>query len=683
MVDVARNAAARDTRTPVIHSRASVRTARCKCKANVEGLYCDRCRPAKIFVKSCVPGYRRVNNQLYGGRCEKCSCQGHTDTCDPFTGECTNCQHNTTGVRCELCLPGHYGNPSLGGELGACRPCACPTAENSRSPECVMTQLVVAGPAASQEDAYVCTACERGYEGNKCEVCADGFFGNPLEGNGTCKECECNGNVDLMAIGNCDSETGRCLKCIGDTTGEHCEVSSTIHFACECDPVGSDGEACDLHSGQCVCKPGVTGLKCDQCQPNHYGLSVEGCKECQACPAPGQVCDPITGECVCPPHTVGEMCENCTENAWDYHPLQGCKLCECSEVGSSNGKCDFRTGQKNVIGEKCDQCKEGTFSLEASNRLGCTECFCFNRSTTCQQSTLLWSQTYAEDRRAVFEEPWEYYTKKHNINLLKDYPPKYNSYPTDAVPLYWPLPKSMLGDRTGSYNGFLRFTIWNEDNRRGIEGVRPDNQYFRYFPQVVLVGNNRIELEHIPMAIAEDGKYKVRLHESEWRSRQSPELPVTRKQMMIALQNLQGIYIRGTYNYPARGDAITMSEISLDVAVPESSGASGPVAIGVEQCIDCQQGFAGASCQNPAQGYCRKKHRTASTTRWVIIVTNAKAAILVTLDRLHPIVAITRKLPFQLRCRLFRRAIYPRRLLSILRLPSGRFPPWRLQSPDR
>ncbi|EYC00933.1 hypothetical protein Y032_0112g342 [Ancylostoma ceylanicum] len=781
----------------------------CECPENFAGNSCE----------SCVPGYRRVNNQLYGGRCEKCSCQGHTDTCDPFTGECTNCQHNTTGERCELCLPGHYGNPSLGGELGACRPCACPTSENNRSPECVMTQLVVAGPAASQEDAYVCTACERGYEGNKCEVCADGFFGNPLEGNGTCTECECNGNVDLMSIGNCDTETGRCLKCIGDTTGEHCELCKENHWgsalehtckpcgchhvgaespqcsnvdgecsckenyigkqcdrcvdghgdiengcpacecdivgsigdqcdavsgqctckqgvfgkrcdqcrpsyfnftdagcqfchcniygsiedgkcnnvtgkcecrdnvdgtmcekcadgffnitsgtgcqACDCDPVGSDGEACDLHSGQCVCKSGVTGLKCDQCQPNHYGLSEEGCKECQACPAPGQVCDPITGECVCPPNTVGEMCENCTENAWDYHPLQGCKLCECSEVGSSNGKCDFRTGQckcrnefvglrcdhcshgfygfpdckscdcepagtdplqcrdglclcnedgecpckKNVIGEKCDQCKEGTFSLEASNRLGCTECFCFNRSTTCQQSTLLWSQTYAEDRRVVFEEPWEYYTKKHNINLLKEYPSRYNSYPTDAVPLYWPLPKSMLGDRTGSYNGFLRFTIWNEDNRRGIEGVRPDNQYFRYFPQVVLVGNNRIELEHIPMAIAEDGKYKVRLHESEWRSRQSPELPVTRKQMMIALQNLQGIYVRGTYNYPARGDAITMSEISLDVAVPESSGASGPVAIGVEQCMDCQQGFAGASCQNPAQGYCRKKHR--------------------------------------------------------------------------
>ncbi|KAK6055015.1 laminin EGF-like protein, partial [Cooperia oncophora] len=129
--------------------------------------------------------------------------------------------------------------------------------------------------------------------------------------------------------------------------------------------------------------------------------------------------------------------------------------------------------------------------------------------------------------------------------------------------------------------------IWNEDNRRGVDGVRPDNQYFRYFPQVVLVGNNRIELEHIPMQIEEDGKYK----------------------MMIALQNLQGVFIRGTYNYPARGDAITMSEISLDVAVPSSPDVSGSTAIGVEQCSNCPQGFTGTSCQNPAVGYCRKKQR--------------------------------------------------------------------------
>ncbi|KAJ1350105.1 hypothetical protein KIN20_005822 [Parelaphostrongylus tenuis] len=760
----------------------------CECPENFAGNSCE----------SCAVGYRRVNNQLYGGRCEKCSCQGHTDTCDPFTGACTNCQHNTTGVRCELCIPGHYGNPSLGGELGACRPCACPTTENSHSPDCVMTQLVVAGPAAAQEDAYVCTACERGYEGNKCEVCADGFFGSPTEVNGTCKECECNDNIDLMAIGNCDAETGKCLKCIGHTTGEHCEICKENHWgsalehtckpcnchhvgavaaqcsnlngectckpnyigrqcdrcmdghgdiengcppcecniigsigeqcdavsgqctckqgvfgkrcdqcrpsyfnftdagcqfchcniygsmedgkcnnvtgkcecrenvdgtmcekcasgyfnitsgtgcqACGCDSTGSDGEACDLHSGQCVCKPGVTGLKCNRCLPNHYGFDENGCKECQACPAPGQVCDPSqvivfvhrirlcdcsdvgssngkcdlrTGQCKCRNEYVGLRCDRCTHGFFGFPE---CKSCECNPAGTDplqckegglclcneDGECPCK---KNVQGIKCDQCKPDTFSLEASNRLGCTDCFCFNRTTTCEQSPLVWQQTYAEDRGAVFEEPWEYYTKKHNLNLLKEHPARYNTYPTDVVPLYWPLPNAMLGDRISSYNGFLRFRIWNEDNRRGIKGIRPDNQYFRYFPQVVLVGNNRIELEHIPTVIVEDGKYKVRLHESEWRSRQSPELPVTRKQMMIALQNLQGIYVRGTYNYPSRGDAISMSEISLDVAVPATPDRPASMAIGVEQCSGCPRGFTGASCQNPAPGYCRKKQR--------------------------------------------------------------------------
>ena len=56
-------------------------------------------------------------------------------------------------------------------------------------------------------------------------MCADGYFGDPLSVNGTCVECECNGNVDPMAIGNCDTTTGKCLKCIGHTTGEHCEVT--------------------------------------------------------------------------------------------------------------------------------------------------------------------------------------------------------------------------------------------------------------------------------------------------------------------------------------------------------------------------------------------------------------------------------------------------------------------------
>lgn len=69
------------------------------------------------------------------------------------------------------------------------------------------------------------------------------------------------------------------------------------------------------------------------------------CLECKVCPAPGQVCDPVTGDCVCPPNTVGDVCENCTKNAWNYHPLKGCVLCDCSEVGAEGPECNPINGQ--------------------------------------------------------------------------------------------------------------------------------------------------------------------------------------------------------------------------------------------------------------------------------------------------------------------------------------------------
>ena len=41
--------------------------------------------------------------------------------------------------------------------------------------------------------------------------------------------------------------------------------------------VGSETLQCDS-TGQCVCKPGVTGLKCDKCKDEHFGFSQTGCR---------------------------------------------------------------------------------------------------------------------------------------------------------------------------------------------------------------------------------------------------------------------------------------------------------------------------------------------------------------------------------------------------------------------
>lgn len=106
-----------------------------------------------------------------------------------------------------------------------------------------------------------------------------------------------------------------------------------------------------------------------------------------------------------------------------------------------------------------------------------------------------------------------------------------------------------MGDRTTSYNGWIRFHIRNNANYRNQPDVRPNPTTYRLFPQIIIFGNSRLELEYTPRnEIPFDNKYKIHLHESEWTNRISPQLVVTRKTFMIVLQNIQAIYIRATYN---------------------------------------------------------------------------------------------------------------------------------------
>lgn len=61
----------------------------------------------------------------------------------------------------------------------------------------------------------------------RCQMCEDGYYGDPLGQSGAarpCVRCDCNGNVDFNAVGICDHITGRCLKCLGHTEGDHCQT---------------------------------------------------------------------------------------------------------------------------------------------------------------------------------------------------------------------------------------------------------------------------------------------------------------------------------------------------------------------------------------------------------------------------------------------------------------------------
>ncbi|XP_070556677.1 laminin subunit alpha-2-like [Ptychodera flava] len=393
----------------------------CSCPPGFEGLSCEEC----------LPGYRRIDGKIFEGECVPCECNGHAVECDDFTGACIECQHFTTGKECAECDDGYYGDATQGSPEDCVR-CACPLRESSNnfSPTCI----------PDGNGGFICDYCDIGYEGPRCDRCADGYYGNPLVLNDTCKPCMniCNGNLNLAMDGNCNTLTGECLRCAGNTAGPTCnrcadgfygdaifekncqlcqcyrtgsesEICDHLTGQCQCkpfvtgqfcnicvpgywdilsgkgcgpcfcDPDGSVGPECDIVTGQCFCKPGVTGRTCDRCQPGYYNFTSNGCTLCD-CERTGGSCDSNTGECICPPNTVGKRCQRCVPNAWGHDRVTGCKLCNCSVDGSRSQQCDVNTGECDCLedyrGRQCDQCLFGYHDFPK-----CRQCSCSSDGT--------------------------------------------------------------------------------------------------------------------------------------------------------------------------------------------------------------------------------------------------------------------------------------------------------------
>jgi hypothetical protein len=121
--------------------------------------------------QSCQIGFARKN-----GKCVRCSCNGHSDTCEPETLTCAACKHNTAGESCERCTDGFYGS-ATGATVNDCSPCPCPLTSNGFTPTCFR----------ESDGKPTCSSCPTGYTGRNCERCAAGYQGNPLQPGDLCR----------------------------------------------------------------------------------------------------------------------------------------------------------------------------------------------------------------------------------------------------------------------------------------------------------------------------------------------------------------------------------------------------------------------------------------------------------------------------------------------------------------
>ena len=245
--------------------------------------------------------YFAINEVVVYG--QACVCNGHGESCDDAV---CRCEHNTAGPNCEQCLPLYNNKPWAAGTTSSANPCELCNC-NNHSDTCEYNEAL---------DSGLCSSCTDNTIGDQCESCDILFYhpsGVPLTDPNTCLSCDCN----LVGLTN----TSDCLR--GDNMD------------------GTD-------SGQCTCKPFVTGRSCDVCLDGYYNLNEfdeGGCEPC-LCDTLGTIsgsgnCDMLSGQCTCKLNVVGRNCSRCVENHFGIESEAGCQPChaqcdECVGFGPTN-----------------------------------------------------------------------------------------------------------------------------------------------------------------------------------------------------------------------------------------------------------------------------------------------------------------------------------------------------------
>uniref|UniRef100_A0A671WND1 Laminin subunit beta-2 n=1 Tax=Sparus aurata TaxID=8175 RepID=A0A671WND1_SPAAU len=379
----------------------------CRCKANVEGPRCDKCRSGFFGLSADNPQ-----------GCQPCRCD-HRGTvsgssqCDPVSGDCF-CKRLVTGRSCDQCLPEHW---ALSHDLNGCRGCECDIG-GALDNHCSM-------------ESGQCR-CRSHMTGRQCTQVESGYFFIALDHFLYEAELAKMGQVRRPAtwtgIGFARVPEGGTLEFRITNIPYSMEYDLLIRYETQvCMP--RDWEEVRIT----VIRPGPipTSSPCGNTIPDDDRLTVSLPAGARFVVPPHPVClerdvaytlrfefrryqdanSILNGIVLMPRHSsmdmfnAGDPASNNRKQTYErYRCHEGAKSvtrplmsdtcaklitsmsaiindgalpCNCDPQGSISSLCDVRGGQcrcrPNVIGRRCDQCAPGTYGFGTS---GCAACGC-------------------------------------------------------------------------------------------------------------------------------------------------------------------------------------------------------------------------------------------------------------------------------------------------------------------
>ncbi|CAH2303158.1 laminin subunit alpha-5 isoform X1 [Pelobates cultripes] len=431
------------------------------------------------------------------------------------------------------------------------------------------------------------------------KFCRDAAVSLSLFYNNGAQPCNCH---EAGAVGaSCEPYGGQCT-CRPHVIGRDCSHCAVGYWAFpNCRPCECGSRLCDEVTGQCICPPRTVKPECTVCQPQTFGChALIGCENCD-CSRTGLQnmtelgCDIHTGQCTCKPNIMGRRCDKCAPGYFGY---PNCRPCECNRAGTEPSICDPVSGQchckENVEGLSCERCRLGTFYLDGDNPKGCTRCFCFGATDRCHTGSKYRAEfsdmtgwvLVGGDRQEVET------SVQPNEGLvtadLSDIPDVYQEF-------YWLAPRSYLGDRVSSYGGSLRYELHSE-------ALRGDPLYIpvERRADVILKGNQMsiAYLETRYPAPGESHQRQIYLLEGNFIHTQTHN-PVSREDLMMVLTNLEQLQIRALNSQSS--SSVSLRRVILEIG-QETRGDN--QARNVELCL-CPANYRGDSCQECAPGFYR------------------------------------------------------------------------------